>query len=73
MPTQTLTYDEKDLNEIIRLHLLKEGLEPTAPVSVTVTQPDRAYGSADVRIRVSVQPVKRPSPPANLLDPRNGY
>src|ERR1051326_7456100 len=73
MPTQTLTFDNKDLNEIIRRHLNSQGLEPTGHIMVHASEPDRPWDASQISVTVTVQPGKRTSPPANLLDPRNGY
>lgn len=73
MPTQTLTYDEKELAEILRRHLYTQGLEPAGHFVVNVSQPERPWDSTGISITVTVQPIKQTSPPANLMDPRNGY
>lgn len=67
MPKQTLTFDNKELSDIIRQHLYQQGLEPTGNLMVNVNQPDRPWDQTAISVTVGVQPIKRTSPPANLL------
>lgn len=73
MPTQTLTFDNEELSDIIRQHLYTQGLEPAGHFMVNVSQPDRPWDQAQISVTVTVRPVKQSTPPANLTDPRSGY